>query len=231
MNNWRLLVADSDESLFGEFLLEIVDPSFGDEYETDTAADGLTRLTTLRELVRDVLVLDYELSPGVQSRWKAPSQVHDPPASCYRRRSNVCPSADKSMSIRILIVDDHALVLEGLQAALANTEITIIAEASTGKAAVEMAMEQEVDVVLLDIKMPNGDGLYALEHIKMAKPNLPVLMHSMYENFQYVSQSRALGASGFLFKNVGKKRLIETVLRAHAGKGVWIQNEEEPLND
>ena len=67
--------------------------------------------------------------------------------------------------IRLLIADDHEVLRSGVKAMLAGTEIKVIAEEATGQAAVKYALEHEVDVVLLDVRMPNGDGLTALGRI------------------------------------------------------------------
>ena len=75
--------------------------------------------------------------------------------------------------IRLLIADDHEVVRSGLKNMLADTEIKVVGEVGTGAAAVKFALENEVDVVLLDIRMPDGDGLTALGRIKLDKPNLP----------------------------------------------------------
>ena len=102
--------------------------------------------------------------------------------------------------IRLLIADDHEVVRSGLKSMLADTEIKVVAEVATGTAAVKYALENEVDVVLLDIRMPDGDGLTALGRIKLDKPNLPILILSTFDNPTYVARAVALGASGYLLK-------------------------------
>ena len=78
--------------------------------------------------------------------------------------------------IQILVAHDHEIVRSGVKALLAGTEIKVLAEATTGQAAVKLALEKEVDLVLLDVRMPDGDGLTALGRIKLDKPDLPVLL-------------------------------------------------------
>ena len=78
--------------------------------------------------------------------------------------------------IRLLIADDHEVVRSGLKSMLAGTEVKVVGEVATGAAAVKFALENEVDVVLLDIRMPDGDGLTALGRIKLDKPNLPIMI-------------------------------------------------------
>ncbi len=100
--------------------------------------------------------------------------------------------------IRLLIADDHEMIRSGVKALLAGTEIKVVAEAATLQAAVKYALEHDVDVVLLDVRMPDGDGLTALGRMKLDKPNLPILMFSAYDNPMYVARAVALAASGYL---------------------------------
>ncbi len=129
------------------------------------------------------------------------------------------------MSIKLLIADDHEVVRSGLKSILAGTDIKIVAEAATGEQAVRMAMKHEPDVVLMDIRMPEGDGLNALGRIKLDKPNMPILMFSTYDNPTYVARAVALGASGFLLKELGRDKLVEAIRHAAAGESAWTRDE------
>lgn len=129
------------------------------------------------------------------------------------------------MSIKMLIVDDHEVVRSGLKSLLDRTDIKAVAEAATGDAAVRLVAKQKFDIVLLDIRMPGGDGLSALARIKAEKPELPVLMLSSYDNPTYVARSVALGASGFLLKTVGREKLVETIRLVAAGRNIWTREE------
>ena len=102
--------------------------------------------------------------------------------------------------IEILVVDDHEVVRCGVKALLLGTEIKVVAEATTSQAAVKLALERELDVVLLDVRLPDGDGLSALGRIKLDKPDLPVLLFSAFDNAASIARVIALGASGFLLK-------------------------------
>ena len=97
------------------------------------------------------------------------------------------------MSIKLLIADDHEVVRSGLKTLLAGSDIKIVAEASTGEQAVRLALKHEPDVALLDIRMPEGDGLNALGRIKLDRPNMPILIFSTYDNPTYVARAVALG--------------------------------------
>jgi DNA-binding NarL/FixJ family response regulator len=129
------------------------------------------------------------------------------------------------MSIKLLIADDHEVVRSGLKSLIAGTDIKIVAEAATGEAAIRLAMKHEPDVVLMDIRMPEGDGLNALGRIKLERPNMPVLMLSTYDNPTYVARAVALGASGYLLKGTSRDKLLEAIRMAAQGQSVWTREE------
>lgn len=129
------------------------------------------------------------------------------------------------MSIKMLVADDHEVVRAGLKSILQGTDIKIIAEASSGEAAVRLALKHNPDLVLLDIRMPDGDGLTALGRIKLERPALPVLMWSAFDNPTYIARAVALGANGYLLKSAGKERLIPTIRSVAAGEMVWKREE------
>ena len=129
------------------------------------------------------------------------------------------------MSIKILIADDHDVARSGLKSFLEGTDIKVVAEASTGEAAVRMALKHKIDVAILDIRMPDGDGLNALGRIKLEKPDLPVLMLSTYDNPMYVARSVALEANGYLLKGISKEKLLEAIRTAAKGESVWTRDE------
>lgn len=127
--------------------------------------------------------------------------------------------------IRLLIADDQEIVRCGLKALLAGTEIKVIAEVTTGRAAVEYALEHDVDVVLMDIRMPDGDGLTALGRIKLGKPELPILMCSAFDNPTCIARAIANGASGYLLKGCTREELVNAIEAAAAGTSTWTRAE------
>ena len=127
--------------------------------------------------------------------------------------------------IRLLVADDHEMLRSGVKALLAGTEIEVIAEAATGQAAVKYALEQEVDLVLMDIYMPEGDGLTALGRIKLDKPMLPIVMFSAFDNPTYFARAVAMGASGFLLKGCTRDELINVITKAAAGESAFTHHE------
>lgn len=129
------------------------------------------------------------------------------------------------MAIRILIADDHDMVRAGLKTMLADTDVEVAAEATTGEQAVKLALSEPIDVALLDIRMPDGDGLTALGRIKLDKADLPVLMLSNYDNPTYIARSVALGAAGYLLKGCTKDELLQAIRTAAKGESAWTREE------
>ena len=128
-------------------------------------------------------------------------------------------------TIRLLIADDHEVVRCGLKGLLADSEVQVVAEATTGKAATEYAVGHDVDVVLLDIRMPDGDGLTALGRIKLEKPDLPILMISAFDNPTYIARAVAMGANGYLLKGCSREELLAAIKSAAAGENAWTREE------
>ena len=122
------------------------------------------------------------------------------------------------MTVRLLVADDHEVIRTGLATLLAGTDIKIVAEAATGKEAVEKAQECNPDVVLLDIRMPDGDGLSTLEKLRTAVPDSYVVMLSTYDNPTYIARAVALGASDYVLKGSSRDDLISTIMTAAAGE-------------
>jgi len=127
--------------------------------------------------------------------------------------------------IRLLIADDHEAVRCGVKSLLEGTEIKVVAEATTGASAAKLAVEKEVDVVLMDIRMPDGDGLTALGRIKLDKPDLPILLFSAYDNPAYIARGVAMGAAGSIPKGCTRDELLAAVRAAVAGENVWTNEE------
>ncbi|MGA2066901.1 MAG: response regulator transcription factor [Thermoguttaceae bacterium] len=127
--------------------------------------------------------------------------------------------------IRLLLADDHEVLRSGVKAMLAGTEIKVIAEAATGQAAVKYALEHEVDVVLLDVRLPDGDGVTALGRLKVDKPDLPILILSAFDNPAYVARAFALGAGGYLLKGCSRDELLDAIRKAAVGENVFSRDE------
>ncbi|MGQ9574194.1 MAG: response regulator [Thermoguttaceae bacterium] len=129
------------------------------------------------------------------------------------------------MTIKVLIADDHDMVRSGLKALLAHTDVEVVAEVTTGEAAIKYAISHKPDVVLLDVRMPDSDGLTALGRIKLEKPDMPVLMLSTFDNPTYIARSVALGARGYILKSCTKEELLQAIRAAAAGQDAWTRDE------
>ena len=123
--------------------------------------------------------------------------------------------------IQLLIADDQEMVRQGIKALIAGTEIKVAAEAATGQAAIRLALEKDVDLVLLDVRIPEGDGLTVLGRIKLDKPELSVLLFSAFDNPASVARAIALGADGFLLKDCGRDELLSAIRTVAAGQSAW----------
>ncbi len=122
------------------------------------------------------------------------------------------------MSIRVLVADDHEVIRTGMASLLAGSEIEIVAQAANGKEAVEQAAKHKPDVVLLDIRMPDGDGLAALEKLRSRVPESRVVMLSTYDNPTYIARAVALGASDYVLKGSSREAILNTITAAAEGE-------------
>lgn len=123
------------------------------------------------------------------------------------------------MTIRVLIVDDHQIVLRGIEEILLKTpDIRVMGDAFTGREALERIARDEFDIVLLDISMPDRNGLDILRLIKERRPRLPVLILSMHPEEQYAVRALRAGASGYLTKESALEELIEAIRRVAKGR-------------
>jgi DNA-binding NarL/FixJ family response regulator len=129
------------------------------------------------------------------------------------------------MSINLIIADDHEVVRAGLKSLLEGTDIRVAAEATDGNAAFKLANKHRPDLVLLAVRMPNGDGLSALARIKLDLPNVPVVMFSSHDNPTYIARAVALGAAGYLLKSASRNEIIDGIRAAASGETIWSRDE------
>ena len=121
--------------------------------------------------------------------------------------------------IRILVVDDHPIVRQGI-AILVGTQIdmTLVAEASNGREAVQQFREHRPDITLMDLQMPEMNGLDALIAIRGEFPNARIIVLTTYAGDVQIFRALKSGAQGYLLKNTFHKDLIDTIRAVHAGK-------------
>jgi DNA-binding NarL/FixJ family response regulator len=129
------------------------------------------------------------------------------------------------MLVRLLVVEDQPVIRSGLETLLADTGVTIAATAETTAQAIEQASASHPDLVLLDIRLGDGDGLSVLARIKADHPKLPVLIYTGYDNPAFAARAVALGAAGYVLKGTGRDELIGAIRRAAAGESLWTREE------
>jgi DNA-binding NarL/FixJ family response regulator len=121
-------------------------------------------------------------------------------------------SGEGAVSIRLLIADDHALVRSGLRSMLEREPgIEIVGEARNGREAVELCRSSRPDLVLMDVRMPEMDGLEATRAIKRELPETGVLMVTMHENRDYMLEANKAGAAGYVLKDAARDELVGAV--------------------
>jgi len=123
------------------------------------------------------------------------------------------------MSLRILIAEDHIVVRQGVRQLLLDRKVAHeVAEAETGAEALSSVAKHAYDAVLLDISLPDMNGVEVLKRIKRKAPRLPVLMFSMYREDQYAVRALKAGASGYLSKTVDAAQMITAIQQVAAGR-------------
>ena len=111
---------------------------------------------------------------------------------------------------RVLLADDHAVVRKGLRLVLdAEPDLEVVAEASDGAEAVELALAEDVQLVILDVTMPRLTGIQAARELAERRPEVRTLMLSMHDNEQYFFEALKAGASGYVLKSAADRDLVE----------------------
>ncbi|MFC1992180.1 response regulator [Chloroflexota bacterium] len=124
--------------------------------------------------------------------------------------------------IRILIADDHPTFQEGLYRLLSDEEdLEVIARTADGKDTVALAIKKKPDVAVIDVAMPNVDGIEATRQIKQACPSIAILIISAYDYEHYILASLKAGAAGYILKDMPNRELISAIRMVHLGEGVF----------
>jgi DNA-binding NarL/FixJ family response regulator len=122
--------------------------------------------------------------------------------------------------ITLVIADDHPMVRAGLKSMLAASRINVVGEAGDGQSALEMVKKLQPQVVLMDIRMPNVDGIQALEAIRAAKLATKVIMVTTYRSTSYLLRSLSAGAAGFVLKDISREELLAAIYSVADGSSL-----------
>jgi DNA-binding NarL/FixJ family response regulator len=132
--------------------------------------------------------------------------------------SPVRPAEDE---IRVLIADDHEVVREGMRAMLAVPWIRVVGDASTGREAAQQVAALTPHVVLMDVRMPDMDGLEATRLIKSTHPSTAIIVVTSFENQDYLRQAVGAGAAGYLLKGMTRELLLDAIRIVYEGGSMF----------
>ncbi|MGI5882269.1 MAG: response regulator [Dethiobacteria bacterium] len=125
------------------------------------------------------------------------------------------------MAIKLLIVDDHPMVREGLAAMLKSCEeIDVIGSCGNSKEAIKVALLREPDIILMDIKMEGTNGIETTRLILEQKPEIKVVMLTVFEDTESIRLALQAGAVGYILKHVSREKLLETIKKIYRGETV-----------
>lgn len=134
---------------------------------------------------------------------------------------DVNPEVNLEPTIRVLVVEDHSVVREGIVAVLNRQKnIAVVAEAKNGKAAIELFNTHQPDVTLMDLRMPQMEGLEAVIQIRVAAPKARIIILTTYDTDEDIYQCLQAGARGYLLKDATAAELAQAVQQVHQGKRV-----------
>lgn len=130
--------------------------------------------------------------------------------------------------IKILLADDHKIVLDGLSSIISsNEQMTVVCEATNGRQVLDMLATNEVDVAVLDIEMPELNGVELTKILVDKYPRIRILILTMYNEIGFIRRVIEAGAHGFVLKDNGKHELVEAIMKVHSGEeyfGVDVAN-------
>jgi two-component system NarL family response regulator len=121
--------------------------------------------------------------------------------------------------IRLLIADDHALILEGLAATIARQEdMTVVATASDGREAADLWKQHRPDISLLDLRMPKLNGVGVINEVRAADSSARIIVHTTYDTDEEIYQAVRAGAKGYLLKDAPLEELLGCIRKVHTGE-------------
>ncbi|MEW6635235.1 MAG: response regulator transcription factor [Actinomycetota bacterium] len=128
-------------------------------------------------------------------------------------------NSEQQPPIRLVIVDDHELAREGLKDLLSDApDIEVLGEASNGREAIQLCSRLKPDLVMMDVRMPEMDGLAATRELKRREPRISVLMLTMHDNPEYLLEALKAGAAGYVLKDAAEEEVIGAVRQVREGE-------------
>ena len=124
-------------------------------------------------------------------------------------------------TIRVMIVDDHTVVRDGVATMLGRQDdISVVGEAANGREAVDIAKSLNPDVILMDLRMPEMDGVEAMRHIREDNQEVKFIVLTTFDTDEYIFHAIEVGAKGFLLKDASREELFEAVRAVHRGESL-----------
>ncbi|MEN4796788.1 response regulator transcription factor [Pantoea agglomerans] len=128
----------------------------------------------------------------------------------------------------LLLIDDHPLVEVALEAALSQSPIPVQLLSASSEKAARPLLQQSLDIIVLDIGLPDSDGLEFLRRLKIHRPDCPVLIYSAQQTRHYVRRAQALGAAGYVVKSQRMAQLLSAILAVLGGQTAFPVMDDEP---
>ncbi|MGN1060942.1 MAG: response regulator [Candidatus Coproplasma sp.] len=134
--------------------------------------------------------------------------------------------------IKVMLVDDQIILAEGIKSVIETTDdVSVCAVACDGAEAVEMAMVHRPDVVLMDIRMPNMNGVAATKKIKEVLPDCKIIILTTFDDSDYILSAINNGACGYLLKDIGSTALLDAIRNAYAGDTILPSKIAKKITD
>ena len=134
------------------------------------------------------------------------------------------PGPDGAPAVRLMLADDHRMLREGLRRSMTEQGFIVVGEAADGAQAVELAHRLQPDVILMDVTMPELDGVGATREIRAALPNVRVVMLTMHADEDVLASAIRAGASGYLVKDCSTREIADAVRMAASGETIISPN-------
>ena len=151
---------------------------------------------------------------------RGPDMAPQPPPDARSTPAKPSRSPSSRAPVRVLVVDDHPMVRAGLRSMLSDDDVEIVGEAGSGAEAVERAVALAPELVLLDVELPDMDGIETLTRLKARAPHAAVLMVSMHDDPALVRRAIEAGAAGYVLKGTNRRELLAAVRAVRDGESV-----------